>query len=174
MSQQSKVPSLCWWTPRCLLQWAHHPASWTLLRCWWETGLDLAPRSYHSSPSCKLRKPAAAASKTWEQAWVPEPTIRRHPRCREVLEASRVVTGDREYLWQASPDAGKQKHNKTKKFKKVSRWEGLPLNLGRQEISILGFWKTRVWENKGLGDFWLKASLSLQEIHLTDRILQGR
>lgn len=29
----------------------------------------------HSSPSCVLGEPGAAASRTWEQAWLPEPTV---------------------------------------------------------------------------------------------------
>lgn len=73
-----------------------HP--WTRLQCQEGEG-SLAPKSEHALPlSCKLVKPiAAAASKTWVHAWVPEPTLQYHPRCWEVLETSKVITGSVEH-----------------------------------------------------------------------------
>lgn len=109
----------------------------------WLPGVITPPHPH--PPSCKLRKPAAAASKTWEQARVPEPTIWRHPRCREVLETSRVITGGKEYSWQASPDAEKQ--NKTK-FKKLSKVGRSTLSLIRPRMPTPRFWQTRDWRTK--------------------------
>lgn len=136
----------------------------------WLPGVITVPRP-PPHPSCKLRKPAAAASKTWEQAQVPEPTIRRHPRCREVLETSRVITGGKEYSWQAPPDAEKQNKKKFQKLSKLSRSTSEPHKTKDANSRVLA---DQGVEDKGLGDLSLKASLSLQKIHLTDGILQGR
>lgn len=157
-------------------QRCHLPISlhlWTSLRCQWERGLNLAPRSHHTlSPSCMLGKPAAAARKTWEQAWVPEPTIRHHPRCREVLETFRMITRGKEYSWQASPDTGRNPENKYKKLSKMGKihlWRRYANGWKSQDLVDQVFWRTKVLE-----DLWLIAPLSLQEIHITDVILEGR
>lgn len=145
---------------RCHLPISLHP--WTSLRCQWERGLNLARRSHHTlSSSCMLGKPAAAAAarKTWEQAWAPEPTIRHHPRCREVLESSRVITGGKEYSWQASPNTERNPENKFKKLSKMWKahlWCRYANEWKSQDLMDQVFWRTKV-----LGDFWLIAPLSL-------------
>lgn len=144
---------------RCHLPISLHP--WTSLRCQWKRGLNLAPRSHHTlSPSCMLTKPAAAARKTWEQAWAPEPTIRHHPRCREVLETSWVITGGKEYSWQASPDTGRNPE------KVIKDGEDPPLTQICQWMKKPRF--------GGPGFLGFTATLSLQEIHINWLILEGR
>lgn len=94
----------------------------------------------HSPPSCMLGKPAAAASKTWEQAWVPDPTIQHQPRCREVLETTKVIIGGKEYSWQASLD--------------TERNPGPSLSQICQQMQKPGFWWTRVLGKQKFGELF--------------------
>lgn len=82
-----------------------------------------------------------------------------------------MITGGKEYSWQAPPDAEKQNKKKFQKLSKLSRSTSEPHKTKDANSRVLA---DQGVEDKGLGDLSLKASLSLQKIHLTDGILQGR
>lgn len=151
-----------------MLEWAHGPASLNSTQCQKDRGLNLAPRSDHTlSLSCTLGK---------QQQEQPE-RLGSMPGSQSQL--SNIIWGAKRswkppgWLQGVGNTHGKlfqtQKATQKISIRSCQRW-----GRSTSEPDMPTEEKARVWGNKGLEDLWIMSPTSLQEVHLTDVILQGR
>lgn len=163
--------SLCRWTHIICFKKPVSLHPWTPLRCQWERGLNLAPRSDHTLPpaACsrsQKQQPARLGSKPESQSQI-----------SDIIQGVKRSWKPPGWLQEVGNIHGKllqtQKETQKISIRSYQRWRRPISDPDMPTDEKARIWWIRVWESKVLGDLWLIAPWSLQEVHLTDVISEG-